>query len=155
MFVIITLSLTYAPIGSAFATAFLYASIIGAICRRGGEVESDRAESLLRGLCEGRRVAARLPDRRVRLLPRLRQDVALRRVEVLAVELVLLVAEHLRDLARISSNGSFVASVDSMPNPVTSWWPAPRPTPSSNRPSERWSIIVTRSAIRYGWFTWD
>src|SRR5438309_8736904 len=32
VFVIITLSLTYAPIGSAFATAFLYASIIGAIC---------------------------------------------------------------------------------------------------------------------------
>src|SRR5436305_13860172 len=32
VFVIMTLSFTYAAIGSAFATAFLYASIIGAIC---------------------------------------------------------------------------------------------------------------------------
>ena len=47
----------------------------------------------------------------------------------------------------------FVASVFSIMKPVTSREPAPRPTPNSNRPSERWSIIATRSATRTGWFT--
>ena len=38
---------------------------------------------------------------------------------------------------RTSSYIAFVSSVDSIPNPVTSSAPAPRPVPNSNRPSER------------------
>ncbi len=34
-----------------------------------------------------------------------------------------------------------------------SWLPAPRPVPHSNRPSNRWSSMVTRSAHRTGWLT--
>ncbi len=52
-----------------------------------------------------------------------------------------------------SSNTSLVTAVLSMPKPVTSRLPAPRPVPNSKRPSLRWSSMATRSATRTGWLT--
>ena len=52
-----------------------------------------------------------------------------------------------------SSTISFVSSGSWIPNPFCSVLDEPRPTPNSMRPSLRWSIIATRSAIRAGWFT--
>jgi hypothetical protein len=50
-------------------------------------------------------------------------------------------------IMRIVSAGSV------MPKPRCSVDDDPRPTPNSNRPSESWSIMATRSATRAGWFT--
>ena len=38
-----------------------------------------------------------------------------------------------------------------MPKPRCSVVEEPRPVPNSNRPSERWSSMATRSAMRAGW----
>ena len=40
-----------------------------------------------------------------------------------------------------------------MPKPFCSVVEEPRPVPNSKRPSERWSSMATRSAMRAGWFT--
>src|SRR5947199_6494165 len=53
----------------------------------------------------------------------------------------------------VSSHMSLVTSRDSMPKPNTSVVDEPRPVPNSKRPSERWSSMATRSAMRAGWLT--
>ena len=58
----------------------------------------------------------------------------------------------MRGISRMTSSHMALVSVSSVPLKVrTSWLPAPRPVPNSNRPSERWSIIAARSAMRTGW----
>ena len=66
---------------------------------RRAEAEAERAEAEARRLLEGRRAAARHPDRRVRLAVRLRQHVALGHREELALVAVLGLAPHAQDLA--------------------------------------------------------
>src|SRR5262245_28544964 len=61
---------------------------------------------------------------------------------------------HIR---RISGSASSyierVVSPSGMRKPLNSVVDDPRPVPNSKRPSERWSSIATRSAVRAGWFT--
>ena len=54
---------------------------------------------------------------------------------------------------RVSATISRVSSGSSMPKPFCSVVEEPRPVPNSKRPSERWSSMATRSAMRAGWFT--
>jgi len=54
---------------------------------------------------------------------------------------------------RVSATISRVSSGSSIPNPRCSVVDDPRPVPNSNRPSDRWSSIATRSAMRAGWLT--
>src|SRR5947207_1447677 len=53
----------------------------------------------------------------------------------------------------VSSHISVVTSRVGMPKPNTSVVDEPRPVPNSKRPSERWSSMATRSAMRAGWLT--
>ena len=79
--------------------AFLYASIRPAQVEDRLEVERDGADAELAGAGEGRRVTAGDPDRRVALAVRLGQHVVRgRHGEVLAVELVVHLLPHPRDL---------------------------------------------------------
>ena len=52
-----------------------------------------------------------------------------------------------------SSHSALVDEVSVMPNVATSCEPAPRPVPSSKRPSLSWSSMAARSALRTGWLT--
>src|SRR6266576_3974736 len=52
-----------------------------------------------------------------------------------------------------SSNISLVSSGSGIPKPCCSVVDEPRPIPNSNRPSERWSSMATRSATRAGGLT--
>ena len=53
----------------------------------------------------------------------------------------------------VSATISRVMSGSGMPKPFCSVVDEPRPVPNSKRPSERWSSMATRSAMRAGWFT--
>jgi hypothetical protein len=54
---------------------------------------------------------------------------------------------------RASSYIERVVSPSGIRKPLNSVDDDPRPVPNSKRPSERWSSIATRSAVRAGWFT--
>src|SRR5437868_2396169 len=54
--------------------------------------------------------------------------------------------------SQMTSSQLALVSSGFTPKVLISWDPAPRPFPNSNRPSDRWSSIATRSAMRTGWF---
>ena len=45
---------------------------------------------------------------------------------------------------------ALVSEVSVPLNAATSWLPAPRPVPNSKRPSQKWSSMAARSAMRTG-----
>ena len=61
------------------------------------ELEAERAKSVLAGALDGRKLRARHPQRRMRLLHRLGHHVAQRHVEILAVMFAAAVPEHRED----------------------------------------------------------
>ena len=64
---------------------------------RADELEAERAKAVLAGALDGRQLRARHPQRRMRLLHRLRHDVAQGNVEILAVMLAAAFLEHRED----------------------------------------------------------
>ena len=127
----------------------------GAIFSGEPPVKQSTPRPSARGLLERRRVAGRDPHRRVRLRVRLRQHVALRHREELAVVRVACrraTCGGTRRSPRRTCALGVVGIVDAEAR-ACSVVDEPRPVPNSKRPSERWSSIATRSATRAGWFT--
>ena len=94
--------------------------------------------------------ARRTPDRRVRVLERLRLHAARRaHLPVLAVGLVVLLRPRRRCGAAPHSTSR--VSCGSTPKPSSSARVDERPVPNSTRPSESRSSTATDSAVRIGW----
>ena len=101
---------------------------------RADELEAERAKAVLAGALDGRQLRAGHPQRRMRLLHRLRHHVAQGNVEILAVMLGAAVLVNIGKIARTaSSNTSRLVSM-SRPNGVSSVIEALSPMPNSQRP---------------------
>ncbi len=57
----------------------------------------------------------------------------------------------MRGISAITSfHMALVSEVRVLLKVATSWLPAPRPVPNSKRPSQKWSSMAARSAMRTG-----
>ena len=118
---------------------------------RDADGERQQADAVLADLVVAVEARRRAPDRRVRLLQRLRVHAALRHRPVLAVELVLVVASRCRRCGSSASSHISRVSCGSMPKPSISARVDERPVPNSTRPSLTRSSTATLSAVRIGW----
>ena len=117
------------------------------------EGEGQRADAEPRGQLDGLAVGAGDPQRRVRLLHRLRHDVAARHLEELALEAGVGVhRHHVGALLDAPPATSRRFSTGSTPlKPPSSSREALSPVPNSTRPLETRSSVAMRSATRAGW----
>ena len=116
----------------------------------GGHAEA--AEAPLGGVELGARAGHRDPHRRVRLLQRLGQHVALRHREARARRRRTARRAHIRGRTRTNSSHVFLVSSGSTLKPPSSVHVDERAVPNSSRPPERMSRAAARSATRIGWF---
>ena len=149
---VVTSVVTMPPTGSQLLDAPVVLRGAALLLGVAGGGDAEAAEPAVGGVELGARARDRHPHRRVRLLHRLRQHVALGHREAAAVARHVARRPTSSGSTRTNSSQVFLVSSGSALKPPSSVQVEERAVPNSSRPPEMMSSAAHRSATRIGWF---